>query len=58
MKTRLNSIVFLLLIQVSLKPKPPRKTNVMETVKEAIQSLGSMPQRLPKRTKIKMRQRI
>ncbi len=33
---RLNPTIFLLLIQVSLRPRSPRKTSVIEAVKNAI----------------------
>lgn len=44
-----------LLIQISLRLKLLRKTNVMKVVKEAIQPLGSVLLRLPRKTKTKIK---
>ncbi len=54
METKLSLTIFLLLIQVSLKLRPPRKKNVMKVIEEVIQPLGSMLLRLPRRTKTKI----
>ena len=52
-KIKPSSITPRLLIQVSLKPKFPKKISIMEVTKEAIQPLRSIPPKLPRKTKIR-----
>lgn len=54
-KTRLSLKISLLLIQVSLKARLLRKLSVMETVKEAMQLLGSIRLKWQRRTRIRPR---
>lgn len=56
-KTRLSTTTPCLLTRVSLRPRFLRKTNVMTVVERAIQPLGSMLLRLPRKIRIKIRLR-
>lgn len=55
MEIWLNPIIFLLLIQVSLRFRSPRKISLMEIVEEAIQPMGSTLSKWQKRTKTRTR---
>ena len=52
-RIKLSPTNFCLLIRVRFKPKPLKKTNIMQAIDKAIQPLGSIPLRLLKKTKIK-----
>lgn len=55
-RDKINLIILLLLIQVSLRPKHPKRINVIkEAIKDAIQLLGSTLLRLQKKTKTRIR---
>lgn len=55
-KIKLSPIISLLLIQVSFRPKFPKKINATKKiVEEAIQPLESMSLKLQIRTRIKLR---
>lgn len=57
-KTKLSPTTPRLLTQVYIKSRSPRKTNVMEAFIGAIQSLGSISLRLPRKIKIKIKPKI
>ena len=52
-KIKLSPTTLFLLI-VNLRPKSLKKTSVIETVKEVIQSLGSIRLKWQRKTKIKL----
>ena len=54
-KTRLSLITPFQLSQINLKPIPTRKVNVIEVAKGAIQPLGLMLLRLPRKTMIRLK---
>lgn len=54
-KIMLSSTIFCLLTQFSLRPRPARKTNIMQVVEKVIQPLGLILLRLLRKKKTKIR---
>lgn len=58
-RIRLSYIISLLLLQVNLRLRPPKKTIVIKAIEETIQPPRLlMPRKLSKKTKTKIKPRI